>query len=372
MSPSPDKIMIIDDDRALLFGLEAMLSQYGYDVIACNESQKSVKVAEEEMPDLIVSDVMMPVMNGFDVQQKLSENTATANIPFIFLSARTHQTDRLNGLESGADDYITKPFNPRELVARIKATLNRQEKGRQTGQAEMNAKMNEIRTEILRNVSHELRTPLTQILLSLEMAMVGKSQNPDELDWLMETAFMQSNKLNSIINDMIYLSSFESDQANTIRQDVDVLSSFLEPLKILRDSYKDKGMKIDILANPSVSVHAPRREFKQATMHLIDNALKFSPPMTSVRVELEENGVGGFILEVSDYGNGIPQELREKVFERFYQIDSGDTRSYNGLGVGLTIARLFARSLGGEVEILDTNSGCTVRMTIPPAPISTS
>ena len=105
------------------------------------------------------------------------------------------------------------------------------------------------------------------------------------------------------------------------------------------------------------------------TMHIIDNAFKFAPPMTTIRINLERNGDGGFILLVRDYGTGIPKELREKVFDSFFQIETGDTRAYNGLGVGLTIARSFARAMGGNVEIVDASQGCSVRMVVAPGPL---
>ena len=370
MTESLGKLLIIDDESSLLFGLQMILRKAGYEVVACNDSQKCVDVAALERPDLVICDVMMPVLNGYQVKEKFKGNPATANTPFIFLSARTRQTDKLTGLDAGADDYVTKPFDPRELLARIKNVLGRYEKGHQAGKTEIDDKIEEIRTQIIRNISHELRTPLTQILLSLEMVLRDKYSDPDELGWLVETAFSQSTRLNTLIDDMIYLSSHESGQINVLRQEVDVIHSFMEPVKKLRDYYADKQIKIQIYVDPGVSIHVPRREFRQATMHIIDNAFKFSPPMTSIRINLERNGTGGFMLTVSDYGSGIPQELREAVFERFYQIDSGDTRDYNGLGIGLTIARFFARSFGGDVEILDIPTGCTVRMTIPPGPIN--
>ena len=364
------KLLIIDDEPSLLFGLKMILRNAGYEVVACDDSQKSIDVAVLERPDLVICDVTMPVLNGYQVQEKFKRNPATANIPFILLSARTGQTDKLTGLDGGADDYVTKPFDPRELLARINSVLGRYEKGRQAGKTEMDDKVEEIRSMIIRNISHELRTPLTKVLLSLEMALRDKYSDPDDLNWLVEIAFSQSTRLNALIDDTIYLSSHESGQINFLRQEVDVVHGFLEPLRQLQNYYADKQIKAQIYVDPRVSIHVPRREFRQATIHIIDNAFKFSPPMTTIHINLESNGTGGFMLTVSDFGSGIPQELCEAVFERFYQIDTGDTRNHNGLGIGLTIARFFARTFDGDVEILDSPAGCTMRMTIPPGPIN--
>ncbi len=372
MNSEKAKLLIIDDEPALLFGLKMVLNRAGYEVITCEDSQQCVQIAIEEHPDLVICDIMMPQMSGHEVHEALKKSLSTRNIPFIFLSARAKQTDKLIGLKAGADDYITKPFDTRELLARINTVLARYEKGKEAGKLEMDQKIEHIRTEIIRNISHELRTPLTQILLSLEMAIRDKYTSPDDLGWLVETAFSQSHRLNSIVDDLIYLSSYESGRTNVLRQQVDIEYSFLQPIKTRHEYYSDKNINIEIYVAPDISIHAPRREFKQAALHLIDNALKFSPPMTTVNIELTGNGIGGCNLIVSDYGGGIPEEFHEKVFERFFQISSGDTRNYGGLGVGLTIARAFARTFDGDVQVLESAQGCRVGMTIAPGPIDSA
>ncbi|MDR3574646.1 MAG: response regulator [Anaerolineaceae bacterium] len=118
-------ILIIDDDDNLLFGLLAVMRREGYQCISAANGKDGLKLAQERLPDLIISDVMMPPPNGFELRKQLSQNSKTIHIPFIFLTARTSQGDKIFGLESGADDYITKPFDRGELVARVHAVLRR-------------------------------------------------------------------------------------------------------------------------------------------------------------------------------------------------------------------------------------------------------
>ena len=109
----------------------------------------------------------------------------------------------------------------------------------------------------------------------------------------------------------------------------------------------------------------PRKEFTQAVLHLTDNAFKFNRQDGNVKIEVQSTLGGGVIVDVRDEGIGIPRELRDKVFERFYQISQGDTRNYDGLGVGLTITKAVAESMGGSLGFVDANTGCHVIMTIP-------
>jgi len=362
-------ILVIDDDLPMLLGLRVLLERSGYQVKTCENSLTAIKMAEDIQPDLIVCDVMMPLMDGFKVRDELSASRLTSGIPFLFLSARASQTDKLRGLEGGADDYVTKPFDPRELVARINAVFRRQDHSHQDAAQEMNRQIERIQSEISHNISHELRTPMTQILMSLDMLLRDKYDDPEDLKWFVETALSQSHRLNGLIDDLTFLSNYDIGRTFIIRQKIDLNNDFTFPISTRQDLYKDKNLQVHINVAEGVVIHAPRREFRQAVSHLVDNSLKFTSPMTSVLIDLAANGNGGCVLTVADYGSGIPAELHEKVFERFYQISQGDTRQYGGLGVGLTISRIIARALGGDVIILPTQRGVRIQMTLPPAPL---
>lgn len=362
-------ILVIDDDLPMLIGLRGLLERGGYKVSTCENSPASIKMAEEIQPDLIVCDIMMPVMDGFKIREQLSANPITQNIPFLFLSARTSQTDKLKGFAGGADDYVTKPFDPRELIARINAVFRRQEKDHQTAGQEMDVQIERIKTEVINNISHELRTPMTQILLSLDMMLRNKFDDPDDLKWFVETALSQSLRLNAVIDDLTFLNSYDMGHGFGFRQHIDIKNDFELRISQRQDLYTDKEQQVHIHIEEGVEIHAPRREFRQAIGHLVDNSLKFAPPMTSVLIDLAANGKGGCILTITDHGSGVPSELHEKVFERFYQISQGDTREYGGLGVGLTIARTIARALDGDVKILPNTRDFSVQMILPPAPL---
>ncbi|MBI5963489.1 MAG: hybrid sensor histidine kinase/response regulator [Chloroflexi bacterium] len=367
-SKKPHTILVIDDDRPMLLGLKTLLERSGYDVIACENSVDGIKQSGESQPDLIVCDIMMPSLDGYKVREAMSANPLTHNIPFLFLSARASQDDKIKGFEDGADDYITKPFDPRELVARINAVFRRQDKSHQSVTEEINRQIERIQSEITHNFSHELRTPMMQILMSLDMALRDKYDDPNELKYFVETALSKSHHLYTLIDDLTFLSNYDMGNKINFRQRIDIKNDFSLPIALRLEQYEDKKLQVNINIAEGIKIHAPRREFRQACSHLVDNSLKFSPPMMSILIDLAANGDGGCILTVTDYGQGIPTELHEKVFKRYYQVSQGITREYGGLGVGLTIARIIARSLDGDVTILPTEQGCAVQMVLPPAP----
>jgi len=354
----------------MLLGLKTLLERSNYNIMVCDNSLAGIKMAENALPDLIVCDIMMPFMDGFKVRESLSANPLTHNIPFLFLSARASLDDKLKGFEDGADDYITKPFDPRELVARINAAFRRQDKSHQGATEEINRQIERIQSEVTHNFSHELRTPMMQILMSLDMALRDKYDDPDELKYFVETALARSHRLYTLIDDLTFLSHYDMGNKFNFRQRIDIKNDFNLPLALRLDQYKDKNLKVEINVAEGIKIHAPRREFRHACGHLIDNGLKFSPPMSSVLIDLATNGDGGCILTVTDYGQGIPAEFHEMVFKRYYQVSQGIAREYGGLGVGLTIARIIARALDGDITILPVEQGCCVQMVLGPAPLN--
>lgn len=360
-------VLIIDDESSLLFGISTMVKRAGYQVLVANSGKDGLQLAQEHHPDLIVCDVMMPSPNGLELCQMLSNNTNTRDIPFIFLTSRARATDKMLGFRAGADDYITKPFKREELLARIEATLRRVSFIRQKEEAKAQSKINQLRQEVLKNITHELRTPISLLLQTLSMSLMERfKNNPTAQEEFLQTALNNAHDLQTITNDLIILSQLDQGIVNNFRQVLDPKMDFHPLVEKIGKRWQSKNLNLAMTIEPGVIIHAPRAEFRQAVGHLIDNACKFSSPNAGVQIFLGQNGVGGCKLTIINQGATIPQALREKVFERFYQISQGDARQNNGLGVGLTIARAFARALGGDVMILDSNSNCWIKMIIPP------
>jgi signal transduction histidine kinase len=225
--------------------------------------------------------------------------------------------------------------------------------------------MERLRSEVLQNFSHELRTPLGNVMMSLDMVVNNKFSTPEEQGEFIRIAHSSADRLESLIADIILLSDIDQNKLNTLRQPVDPENHILAPVKRRLARYETKRLNFfhDV---PSYGlIKAPRREFAQAIVHLLDNAFRFSPELGKVELTVKPGENGGAFITVQDEGRGIPVELREKVFERFYQVSHGDGREYQGLGVGLTLARAVFSSLGGEVKIVDSDIGCCVYATLP-------
>lgn len=362
-------ILIIDDEPALRLGLAARIKRHGYKVATAADGAEGMQMAKEILPDLVLSDVMMPPPNGFELRRLMSLDPRLAAIPFIFLTARNGVDDRVNGIRDGADDYITKPFVTDELLARIEAVLRRvkvaQERGREEMRDVARRDMEKLKQEILQNFHHEMRTPLTNIIMPLELIVNNKFDDPEEQVRFLRMALSNVDRLESLVTDFILLTNIDHGDLNSIRQSIDVNNHILLPVRKRLERYASKNLKFTSRVSLQDGMGAPRREFTHALVHLVDNAFKFGPEGGQVNLTVVSDLDGSVNIAVQDEGPGIPPELREQVFDRYYQIDQGDSRKYEGLGVGLTIARAVFSNLGGTVSIIDSPQGCCVQAFLP-------
>ena len=366
-------ILIIDDDDALRVGLAATLKRQGFTVESAGNGQAGLEKARATRPDLIICDVMMPPPDGFELLRLLSQAPARAAIPFIFLTARSGIEDRLTGIDNGADDYITKPFDPKELVARVQAVFRRVELEQARGREQMKSlaaqEMEKFRHEILQNFHHELRTPLTNIMLPLETILNSKFDDPEQQVRFIRIALANADRLESLTTDFILLTNLDHGDLNTVRQPIDVEVHILVPARRRLQRYQDKQLQFVTHVSLLGPITAPRKEFTHIVLHLLDNAFKFSPEGGTVELSITSDAAGNTTLGVNDQGPGIPADLREKVFERYFQGSQGNTREFEGLGVGLAIAKAVMDRLGGSLRILDApGGGCRVSLYLP-APV---
>ena len=341
------KILLIDDEPHLLLALGDYLRQAGYQVVAASSGEEGLETLRDWQPDLIICDIMMPGMDGFDVRRALEKDSRHRDTPFIFLTAKGQLGDRVHGLRSGADDYIIKPFEPAELEARIEALLRRVIRS----QAAAEQEVEELKASILANVTHELRTPVAVVRGTLELALEGAFGSDVEQErQFLSRALENMHGLQQLIDDLLLMSAIDSGE----------LELFLEPVSVmglLRHS-QDKVWRVG--ANDVIIIHesepadlkvcVDQRYLQTALGHLVDNALKFSPAGSPVEIRAKacEDGV---TITVTDRGEGISAQDLPHIFDRFYQSDMSSTRAYEGLGCGLYLVRALVEAHGGHVEV---------------------
>ncbi len=359
-------VFLIDDEKELLLALAAFIRRAGYEVRTASSGDEGLAEIERQRPDIVVCDVMMPPPDGFEVRARLSCNPELANIPFLFLTARTGVADKVKGLEAGADDYLVKPFDPAELLARISAVLRRHIWSAEEGHHRAQAELASLRSEATRNLHRELKTPLSIVIAALEISLESDEGRPEGGAVFLEDGLAAARHLRDLIQDLSLLRDLDDGrlpEGTSTGEPDGWLRTAVEKCRQRREA-ADRAA-IEIRAEAGVVPSGPPPVIRHIVEYLVDNAMKFAGTAGPIEVELARAGEGVVQISVTDEGPGIPPGLREKVFDRWFQSDQGVLRRWGGFGVGLTIARALARDLGGDVQIADTEVGCRVVLTLP-------
>ncbi|HBG07825.1 MAG: hybrid sensor histidine kinase/response regulator [Geobacteraceae bacterium GWC2_58_44] len=342
-------VMIVDDTLANIEILSESLGD-DYELFFATSGAEALELVRAEKPDLILLDVMMPGMDGYQLCTMLKEDQETRNIPIVFVTAMTQEEDEIRGLELGAIDYITKPISPHIVRARVK---NHLELKRYRDLLEtLSTAAERAKKEFLRSVSHELRTPLTPIIGMTDLVL--SSEEDDEKRKYLSLVQKAALKLLGIVEDLIETSRLEGDGVCVenlpfmLRPFLDGIVRGLDPLA------QSKGLQLRVTVDPELpeAVSADQAMLYKVLSMLLGNALKFtSGGEVALEVRRAGGGSAGEMLRfsVSDTGIGIEKADLERIFSDFTQSDGSITRGYQGLGLGLGLARRITELMEGRI-----------------------
>ncbi len=363
-------ILLAEDHWALQQAVKDLLSAEGYRVLAATDGAEALDLMHETRPDLIIADVMMPRMDGYELYEKVREKPEWVTIPFIFLTARAEPEDIIKGKGLGAEDYITKPFNPDELLAVVKARLERAEAIQEVAEAEFDR----LRRQIVNILSHELRTPLTYIRGYTDLALEDLHGLPPEAlqDFLLGIQ-RGTQRLSRLIEDLLLMVQLESGRLKEeLKANCHVVEDPTPLIQKAMSLYEERAHQqqsaLILRAEPPYTpVAVCDVYFMDALSRLLDNALKFSNGTQQPVVITVESKPSWLEIAVTDYGVGIPAAEIPNLFQKFRQIER-ERYEQQGVGIGLYIARQLILLHDGDIEVeSQPGEGSTFTIRLPAA-----
>ena len=342
MSTTGAKILIVDDEPDLLDITAAYLEMEGYTPLTALNGPAALEILNSTVPDLIISDITMPGMSGFDLFGKVRADSKFQGTPFIFLSGHTDLQHIMMGKELGSDDYLMKPYEPEMLISTIKGKLKRSQQLNDS----MSQQMDSLKNQLFRLISHEMRTPLTSILGAADVLAGGKeSLSPEDFTEFLKMLKMGTLRLNRMVEDFLLVVKIDSGE---LPKEIDFREACISPLEIVtrfalvrEEIKKNKDITLSIEVpdeSPYLFIHPPH--FEDIVARLFDNACKFSPAGAAITISSHTEN-DRYIFSVADNGNGIPLDKQDRLFQKFYQVDR-ESQEQQGAGLGLYIAKKLA------------------------------
>lgn len=365
------KILIIEDEDPLRENVVDVLSLEGFDVLSAPDGRVGVALARQHLPDVIVCDIAMPHMDGYQVLEALRSDDNTTSIPFIFLTARIDRPFVRHGMELGADDYITKPFTHQELLSALQSRLSRKEHLTKVN----NAELERAKKELSQMVSHELRTPLVSINMVQEYISSQIDQlSRQELDDLLSIMRSGSQRLYHLVEQMVLLTQLESGVLNEDK--VKLMGAATNIWTILAGAIsqarqfahrRPKGEIQQIEHHAAAQIHCYTQALTHAVAEIIANGLDFSPEDQAVVIEQWVQD-GLVWVQVRDKGVGFPQDKVSEALRPFRQINRL-VQEQQGMGLGLSLAKGVIELHGGAIYIeSEVGKGTLVSVSLPALP----
>lgn len=358
----PSTILLVDDNPTNIDVLYEYLANEGFEMLVAEDGPSALERLDHVQPDLILLDIMMPHMDGFEVCKRIKANEVLRQIPVIFITAVGSTEDKVKGFEAGAVDYVTKPFHNQEVLARIRThlalkTMQRKLRQKNTLLAEQNESLNAY----ARTVAHDLKNPLNLILnfgrlLQEEEVLTGV--HAKDLASIVQSA----DRMNHIIQDLLLLAQLRKDEVKPVRVHMrSVVEHSMDRLAVM---LKEKRAEVE-MPEEWVDAQGVASWVQAVWVNYMSNAVKYGGNPPRIRLRCERRGEGVWYA-VEDNGKGVPAGEEDSLFGEFQRLGGEKTE---GHGIGLSTVRRIVTRLNGEVGMynLDPGPGACFYFLLPEA-----
>lgn len=350
-------ILIVDDLPENLQVLAGHLTEQGYEILAATNGPRALALVRNRKPDLILLDIMMPGMDGFAVCRELKAEEDSSDIPVIFITARTDTGDILQGFELGAVDYITKPFRPPELLARVRTHLELKSSrdlfttyNKQLERISRHLRrLNEDKNRFLSIVSHDIRGAFGNVISVSRLLTDEEPVEEEDASQLLTDIGIEAEHMIALAENLLNIDAIERREIRLQSEHVDTQPLLDFAIQAHQMASQAKTITFQLQCDNS-AIRGDLTACRQILSNLVSNAVKYSPPESQVWIEAARDGDGLVRLSVRDEGQGISAEDQKKLFRPFTRLTRKAESIEHSIGLGLSIVRLMAEGMGGSAD----------------------
>ncbi|WP_373720161.1 hybrid sensor histidine kinase/response regulator [Bacteroides heparinolyticus] len=368
INPSEYKILIVDDVMSNVLLLRVLLTNEKFTIATANNGRQALEQVKKESPDLILLDVMMPDLSGFEVAQQLKANPDTVEIPIIFLTALNGTADIVKGFQVGGSDFISKPFNKEELIIRVTHQISLVAAKRLIlSKTEELQRTIAGRDKLYSVIAHDLRSPMGSIKMVLNMLILNLPAEKigEEMYELLIMANQTTEDVFSLLDNLLKWTKSQIGKLNVVYQDVNLVELTDSVIDIFNMVAKLKKITIKETKSDKIMVNADIDMLKTVVRNLLSNAIKFSKENSEVLVTIKEEDDMA-VVSVQDYGCGISEEGQKKLLHTDTHFSTFGTNNEEGSGLGLLLCKDFVMKNGGKLWFTSKEKeGSTFSFSIP-------
>lgn len=367
------KILTVDDDRVNLRILSEILGLEGYAITQASSGEQAIECYANTPPDLVLLDVMMPGIDGFETCRQLRRLHGDHCAPVIFITAKSEADDVVEGLGAGGVDYLPKPFKQKEVLARIRSHMHNRILSEQREQlvAQL-SRANAENNKLLGMAAHDLRNPLASIRGLTEYLREGAvgPVTPQQVE-LMDTIHDASQQMLALVNELLDVATIGSGELKIRAEPCDLAALVAKSVALsnMEAARKKTNISFDARGLAPVLALDPAK-MRQVVDNLLSNAVKYSPPGSAISVALTcDPASGSLAFAVQDQGPGIPAAEKHRLFRDFSRLSAQPTGGEKSTGLGLAICRKIIEAHGGSITAENLpDRGCEFRVTLPGLP----
>ncbi|WP_420321466.1 hybrid sensor histidine kinase/response regulator [Flagellimonas sp.] len=346
-------ILAVDDEQLNLELIRFILERNDYLYEGTSDDDHFFELLKQRKPDLILLDVIMPRIEGFELCEKIKSIEVYRDIPIIFLTGKVNVKDKVKGFEVGGVDYVTKPFNEQELIARIQTHVELKRAKNQIEQQAKNLKQsNDLKDRMFSIIGHDLRSPLSAAKLKMDFIMRGIIDPKDD-KFLDETVYDLLKTMDEALNllqNLLGWAKAESDQIQMIPEKLNLNDLVEQTFRLLKLGSDHKHIEMQNNIPEEIFAFADNNMIKTVLRNILSNAIKFTPVDGTIKInsKLAKDHV---VIEVEDNGNGIPKEDIKKILNPNEHFSKLGTEKEPGTGLGLILCQNFVHKNGGQLKI---------------------
>lgn len=355
------KILVIEDERDVRLNILEILSSSNFETVHASNGREGIKLARETKPELIICDIKMPDIDGYEVLSELRQNTETATIPFIFLTAKADKTDIRRGMNLGADDYLTKPFRRIELLETIAARHKKQQAllSLQDSVREL-AEQAHQKDELVCSITHDLRAPLTTIKVALQLL----EMTPNNHEQYINVAKAACEQGDELIQNLLYLYQLESGETRILMEAIDLHAHLMHLTNLFQVRAQNRHQTLSLnIPEELPLITSDGTCLQRVLSELLNNACKYTPDYGEIGLQFQECPHLNRVVFSVRNSVAIPLDELPKLFDKFYRLPNSTQQ--HGTGLGLPLVKHLVEQLNGQITVTSQGGWTTFAIELP-------